>query len=61
MVLKIDTGAAKSVISENTFTQLWSNHKALTPVKPTSTALKTFYIGEKIKPVQLVLILFLEK
>ena len=49
LIIEIDTGAAKSVISENTFAQLWPNHKAPS-VKPTSVTLKT-YTNEKIKPV----------
>jgi len=40
------------VISENTFAQLWPNHKAPS-VKPTSATLKT-YTGEKIKPVGVI-------
>ena len=52
LTMEIDTGAAKSVISENTFTQLWPNHKAPS-VKSTSATLKT-YTGEKIKPVDVI-------
>ena len=50
--MEIDTGAAKSMISENTFTQLWPNHKAPS-VKPTNATLKT-HTGEKIKPVGVI-------
>ena len=50
--MEIDTGVAKSVISENTFAQLWPDHKAPS-VKPTSAILKT-YTGKKIKPVDVI-------
>ena len=52
LTMEIDTGASKSVISENTFTQLWPNHKAPS-VKPTNTTMKT-YTGENIKPVGVI-------
>ena len=40
LIMEIDTGAARSVISEKTFTELWP--KVLQhPLKPTDAALKT--------------------
>ena len=52
LTMEIDTDAAKLVISENTFTQLWPNYKA-SSVKPTNATLKT-YTGEKTKPVGVI-------
>ena len=39
--MEIDTGAAKSVISDKTFTQLWPKDLE-PPLKPTNAALKTY-------------------
>ena len=52
LTMEIDADAAKSLISENTFAQLWPNHKAPS-VKATSATLKT-YTGKKIKPVGVI-------
>ena len=52
LIMEIDTGAARSIISDKTFTQLWP--KDLQPsLKPTNAALKT-YTGETIKPLGVI-------
>ena len=49
LIMEIDTGAARSIISDQTFTQLWPED--LCPsLKPTNAALKTC-TGERIKPL----------
>ena len=50
--MEIDTGAARSVISDNTFTQLWPKDLE-PPLKPTNAALK-IYTGENIKPLGII-------
>ena len=49
LIMEIDTDAARSIISDKTFTQLWSQELSL-PLKPTNATLKT-YTGEQIKPL----------
>lgn len=49
LIMEIDTGAARSIISDKTFTQLWSQELS-PPLKPTNATLKT-YTGEQIKPL----------
>ena len=52
LIMEIDTGAARSIISDQTFTQLWPED--LCPsLKLTNTALKT-YTGERIKPLGVI-------
>ena len=52
LIMEIDTGATRSVISDKTFIQLWP--KDLTPpLKPTTATLKT-YTGEQIKPLGVI-------
>ena len=52
LIMEIDTGAARSIISDQTFTQLWPED--LCPsLKPTNAALKT-YTGERIKPLGVI-------
>ena len=47
--MEIDTGAARSIISDKTYTQLWFQDLS-PPLKPTNATLKT-YTGEQIKPL----------
>ena len=50
--MEIYTSAARSIISDQTFTQLWPEY--LCPsLKPTNAALKT-YTGERIKPLGVI-------
>ena len=52
LIMEIDTGATRSIISDQTFTQLWPED--LCPsLKPTNAALKT-YTGERIKPLGVI-------
>ena len=52
LIMEIDTGATRSIISDQTFTQLWPED--LCPsLKPTIAALKT-YTGERIKPLGVI-------
>ena len=52
LIMEIDTGAARSVISDKMFTQLWSKDLQ-PPLKPTNAILKT-YTGENIKPLDVI-------
>ena len=52
LIMEIDTGPARSVISEKTFTQLWPKDLQL-QLKPTDAALKT-YTGETINPLGVI-------
>ena len=51
-IMEIDTGAARSVISDKMFTQLWPKDLQ-PPLKPTNAILKT-YTGENIKPLGVI-------
>ena len=52
LIMEIDTGATRPIISDKTSTQLW--RKDLQPsLKPTNAALKT-YTGETIKPLGVI-------